>query len=335
MLVPVLVALTLFGASDAKLMQAQQLLDSKDCDGLANMFRAVKPEDPRADLATARFLVQAATECRKTDKLLALDLSQKATKLAPTDYGVTTSEAESFISLDQRGEAAKILDDTIQAHPGEAARARFLRGQLADVEHDWAIAAQVLKPLAEDPQYGPQAQEILTRAEAGLQEDAQAEAQLKANEEQIAANAIKGEAIATSRAPLKGLPRSGTQIWAGRGTIKSGGSKTFLTKNVKAGVDYVIHAMATCTGPKKSSSGGRGRKRHKGSSAPRAETFGLNFKAFIGSLDPIPLDADVGHTRNDRPFRALENNPQIRIEDMTDTQVNVKCSITDVSVRVP
>lgn len=334
MLVPVLVALSLLGASDAKLMQAQQLLDAKDCDGLANLFRAVKPEEPRQDLATARFLVQAATECRKKDKLLALDLSQKATKLAPSDYGVTTSEAESFIALDLRGEAAKVLDDTIQDHPNEAARARFLRGQLADVEHDWAIAAQVLKPISEDPQYGAQAKEILARAETGLQEDSQAMTQLKQNEEQIAANAVKGEAIATDRGPMKGLARSGTQIWAGRGTIKSGGSKTFLTKNIKAGTSYVLHAMATCTGPKKASSG-RGRRRHKGASAPIAETFGLNFKAFVGSLDPIPLDADVGPTRNDRPFRALEDNPQIRIEDMTDTQVNVKCSITDVSVRVP
>jgi hypothetical protein len=91
--------------------------------------------------------------------------------------------------------------------------------------------------------------------------------------------------------------------------------------------------MATCKGPKKSSSSGRRRGRSR--SPTRAITFGLNFKAVVGSLDPIPLDADVGTTRNDHPFRALEDNPQNRVEDMTDSDVNVKCSITDVSVRVP
>lgn len=333
MLVPVLVALSLFGASDAKLLQAQQLLDAKDCDGLAGLFQTVKREDPRQDLATARFLVQAATECRKKDKILALGLSQKASRLAPDDYGVTTSEAESFIALDQRGEASRILDDTIVAHPNEAARARLLRGQIADLEHDWAVAAQVLKPLAEDPQYGPQAQEILARANQGLQADAQAIAQLKQSEAQAEEMAKRGEEIATARGRIKGMARSGTQVWAGRGTVKTGGSRTWLTKNIKAGTHYVLHAMATCKGPKKSSSGGRRRGRSR---APtRAITFGLNFKAIVGSLDPIPLDADVGTTRNDHPFRALEDNPQIRVEDMTDSEVNVKCSITDVSVRVP
>lgn len=333
MLVPALVALSLLGASQAKLMQAQQLLDAHDCDGLASMFRQVDASSARDDLATARFLVQAATECRKKDKLLALDLSQKAAKLAPTDYGVSTSEAESYLALDLRTEAAKVLNDTIQDHPNEAARARMLRGQLADAENDWAIAVQVLKPIQDDPEYGAKAKEILARAQANLQANAQAQAGMKQTEQQLEENAQAAEAIATARGPMKGVARSGTLVWTGKGKVASGGSKTFLTKNIKAGVDYVIHTSALCSGQKKKS----GRSRHKrgglGEAGP--DTFGLTFKAFIGSLDPIPLDVGLKPTHTDVPFRAIEDNPQIRIEDMTDSKVNVKCLISDVEVRVP
>jgi hypothetical protein len=281
---------------------------------------------------TARFLVQAATECRKQDKLLALDFSQKASRLAPDDYGVSTAEAESYLSLDLRTEAAQVLNETIQQHPAEAARARMLRGQLADLERDWAIAAQVLKPLVDDPQYGDQAKEILARAEANLQNHAQAVAGMKQTEEQLAYNAQKAEAVATARGPLRGVARSGTQIWEGRGTVKSGGSKTWLTKHIKRGVDYVLHVSATCKAkPQKK----RGKRRGRGLGAPAPDTFGLNFKAFIGSLDPIPLDADIRPTKTDRRFRALEDNPQIRIEDMTDSNVGVNCTLRDVSVRAP
>lgn len=332
MVVPALMALAL-AASDAEMMRARQLLDAHDCDGLASMFRQVEPRSATQDLATARFLVLAATECRKQDKLLALDFSQKASRLAPGDEAIATAEAESFIALDQRGEAARLLDDTIRAHPQEALHARLLRGQLADAEHDWVAAVQVLAPITEDPQLGAEAKAILLRARAGLQEDAQLKSALKDTEAQVAANAAQAAQIASAPGPVPGASPSGTEVWSGRGTVETGGTKTFRTENLQAGRDYVLHVLATCTGPK-TASASRGRRRHRGT-APRAETFGLNFKAFIGRLDPIPLDADVAPTVNDRPFRALEDNPPIRIEDLTDAKVNVKCTLRDVSVRTP
>jgi hypothetical protein len=129
------------------------------------------------------------------------------------------------------------------------------------------------------------------------------------------------------------MTHSGAMVWSGKGKIVTGGSKTYLTKNIKAGVDYLFVANGTCKQNKSGGKKGRSRgKKHQ----EQINDFGLNFKAYIGTLDPIPLDAEVGEvSRNKRPFRAVEDNPQIRVEDDTDSKVNVKCEITDVQVRIP
>ena len=333
MLLTPLIALTLC-VGDAKLMEAQKLLEAHDCDGLATLFRKVNPGQHERDLEYARVLVQGATECRKVDALLSLDLAQKAARLAPTDYGVTTAEAEAFLAVDQRTEAAKVLDDTIQDHPAEAARARLLRGRLAVKEHDFAIALQVLKPIEDDSQYGAEAKTLYAQAEQGAQSEAQARAQLSQEEAQVEANSAKAAQVAKARPKeLRRMTHSGSVVWSGKGTIKNGGSKTFTTRYINAGEDYVLHLNARCTAPKARSSG-RGRRR-RGRMQEPPETFGLDFDAHVGSLDPIPIDIGLDSGANDLPFRAAEDNPQIRIDDETDTRVNVKCQVSDVSVRVP
>jgi hypothetical protein len=345
MLLSSLVALTLV-AADAKLLEAQKLLEAKDCDGIAQLFGKVEPKERTRDLQFARVLVQAATECRAKDKLLSLDFAQKAARLAPNDYGVTTAEAEAYLAVDQRTEAAKVLDDTIQDHPSQAARARLLRGQLACDEQDWAVASQVLKPIENDSEYGAQAKPLLAKAQAGLQDSASARQQLSEAEQHLAENTAKAEAIASARPhELKAMTHSGTTVWSGKGKIGKGGSKVFLTKNIKAGVDYILYASASCQQNHSSTRGkkhGSGRGKSRGGAGSSAkitspeEAFGLDFKAYVGSLDPLSFDIDPNEVVQSRlPFRAAEDNPQIRVEDHTDSQTTVKCTISDVQVRIP
>ena len=39
--------------------------------------------------------------------------------------------------------------------------------------------------------------------------------------------------------------------------------------------------------------------------------------------------------RNALPFRAAEDNPQVQVEDRSEGKAGVKCTVSDVSVRVP
>src|SRR4051812_7982613 len=124
-----LTLLLVLSANDAVLMRAEKMLDAKDCDGLVGLFESQKPSKSEKDISYARTLVRAAQLCRPQDKVIGMALTEKAMLFAPKDYGVQTAHAESMLALDQRSEAAKLLDDTITDHPEGAVRARFLRGQ--------------------------------------------------------------------------------------------------------------------------------------------------------------------------------------------------------------
>src|SRR5689334_8096880 len=131
---PLILIALLLSASDARLLTAEKRLDEKDCDGLYDVFESYKGSKSggEKDLAYARALVRGSNMCRAKDKVLALSMTEKALAYARKDYGVQTAHAENLIALDQRSDAANLLDQTIQDHPEGAVRARYLRGQLAD-----------------------------------------------------------------------------------------------------------------------------------------------------------------------------------------------------------
>ncbi len=328
---PLLLLLSLLAAApDARLEQGQKLLNARDCEGLQALFSPADPPAGRA-LDAARLLVQGAAVCRKQDRVLAFALTQRAVELAPRDYGVRTAHAESLLSVDERASAAQLLDEIFQAHPQDAVRARFLRAQLADEESESALAVRLLEPLVKDPEYGGPARALLERNQAALQSQAQARETLAREEQAALEAAARAQEAAAARtlSDERNAPRSGTEAWSTRGTLKSGGSRTFRTKNIQAGFTYTFHATGACTAPPVK----KGRKSRLG---PTVDLFGQDFRVRIGSLDPLPLKVGLEPEQNALSFRAPENNPQIFIEDRTEQRADrPRCTISDVAVRVP
>jgi hypothetical protein len=322
--------ITLLAATDARLAQGEKLLAARDCEGLQELFAPSGPPRPEPSTDAARLLVRGAAVCREQDRVLAFALTQRALALAPDDSGVRTAHAESLLALDERTAAARLLDETLQAHPRHATRARFLRAQLADQEAESAQVVQLLGPLVEDPEYGPSARELLARHQAALQSQAQARERLAREEQTVAEGVARAHEVAERRtaALAHDAPRPGTEAWSTRGTLQSGGQRTFRTRNIRAGFTYIFHATGTCKGPS--------RKGRKSRLAPTVALFGQDFRVRIGGLDPLPLKVGVEPERNTLAFRAPEDNPQIFMEDRTSIRPDSpRCTISDVAVRVP
>ena len=106
---PLLLLLSLLATPpDAPLEQGEKLLAAGDCEGLQALFAPSSTVRAERPIDAARLLVRGATACRKQDRVLAFALTQRAVELAPSDYGVRTSCAESLISLDERASAAHL-----------------------------------------------------------------------------------------------------------------------------------------------------------------------------------------------------------------------------------
>jgi hypothetical protein len=323
--------ITVLAATDtARLERGEKLLASRDCEGLQELFAPSGSAPARKDLDGARLLVRGAAACREQDRVLAFALSQRAVELAPEDYGVRTAFAESLLSVDERTAAARLLDELLQAHPQDAMRARFLRARLADEESESALVVKLAPPLLEDPEYAPPARELLARHQAALEAQAQARQTLSQDEAAMLERARKvAEERTPTSPPSQDAPRSGSEAWSSRATIKSGGQRTFRTRNLQAGVTYTFHATGTCTAPQSP-------KGKKSRLAPTVDLFGQDFRVRIGNLDPLPLKVGLVPERNTLSFRANDNNPQIFIEDRsTQRPDGPRCTISDVAVRVP
>lgn len=339
---PLLLAALLLTASDARLLTAEKRLDEKDCDGLYDVFDSYKGGKGEKDVAYARILVRGSNFCRAKDKVIALAMTERALLYAGKDYGVQSAHAENLIALDQRSDAATLLDQTIQDHPEGAVRARYLRGQLADEENEPAIAVQVLKPLAEDAEYGEKVKPLIARNEEKLLKHSEAKAELKNDEERMKAGMEKANEIATARGDLqseKGGQKLGSEVWSARGTVKTGGQRAFNTKNIKAGATYVLNATGSCKVPRPPSSSGSGsrstRRRNRAFFERKPDLFSIDFRVSVGSNDPVSLKVGELPERNQVTFRALEDNPQLLIEDRGNSIKGVSCTISDISVRVP
>ncbi|MHB8873957.1 MAG: hypothetical protein ACYC8T_09760 [Myxococcaceae bacterium] len=326
-------ATVVLAASDPRLLQAEKFVEARDCDGLMDLLGRAKRSEAARDLSYARLLVRGAGACRAQDGVLALGMTEKALFLAPGDYGVATAHAENLLGLDQRAEAEKLLDQTVQDHPEGAVRARFLRGELAAREGESAVCVQVLSPILEDPEFGARAKELAAGCQGALQQKADDRLALAEREREALARAGRANEIAAARGALpqeKGMPRSGSEVWSVRGTVKSGGSRTFQSKNVKAGFTYELRATVLCTRASKT------KKKGKLGTDSGPDLFGVDFRAKVGSADAVPLRLGASTPeRNAVPFRSTDDNPQIQIEDRSDGKAGVKCTVSDISVRVP
>jgi hypothetical protein len=320
----------LAATGDPRLAQGQKLLAARDCEGLQQLFAPATPPRAERNPEAARLLARGASTCRAQDSVLAFALTQRALALAPDDAEVRTAHAESLIAVDERTAAAKLLDETLQAHPRTSTRARLLRAQLADQESESALVVKLAQPLAEDPEYGPPARELLARHQAALQTHSQARESLAREEQDAAERAARAQEVAARRTPDADPtgPRSGSEAWSARGTLQSGSQRTFRTRNLQAGLTYIFHATGTCTAPAK--------PQRKSRLAPPVDLFGQDFRVRIGTLDPMPLKVGVEPAQNALTFRAPENNPQIFLEDRTTIRPGApRCTISDVAVRVP
>jgi hypothetical protein len=326
---PLLLLITLLAATgDPRLAQGEKLATAGDCEGLQQLFAPGANARTERSLDGARLLVRGATACRKQDPVLAFALTQRALALAPEDYGVRTAHAESLIAVDERSAAAHLLDETLQAHPSNAMRARFLRAQLADQESESALVVKLAQPLVNDPEYGAPARELLARHQALLQSQSQARERLAREEHDAAEKAAQAREVAQQHTSESTTPPADSEAWSARGTVKSGGQRTFRTRNIQAGSTYIFHATGTCTGASKP-----GRKQRLG---PTVDLFGQDFRVRIGSLEPMPLKVGLEPERNALTFRAPENNPQIFLEDRTSIRPGApRCTISDVAVRSP
>jgi len=312
------------------LEQGEKLVAAGDCEGLQELF---SPSAARTEPPTdaARLLVRGAAACRQQDRVLAFALTQRAVELAPTDYGVRTAHAESLLAVDERASAAQLLEEILLAHPRDAVRARFLRAQLADEESEPALAIRLLEPLIKDSEYAQPARALLARSQAALQSQAEARDTLAREEQAAQQAAARAQEVAASRTlpEAPNAPRSGTEAWSTRGTLKSGGARTFRTKNIQAGATYIFHATGRCTPPAQK----KGRKSRLG---PTVDLFGQDFRVRIGSLEPLPLRVGLEPEQNALSFQAPGHNPQIFIEDRTEQRADrPRCTISDVAVRVP
>lgn len=315
---------------DPRLAQGEKLLAAKDCEGLQQLFAPATPARTERNPEAARLLARGAATCRSQDGVLAFALTERALALAPDDTEIRTAHAESLIAVDERSAAAKLLDEVLQGPARTTARARLVRAQLADLESESALVVKLAQPLVEDPQYGPAARELLSRHQAALESHSQARESLAREEQSAAERTARAQEAARGQPEDLGrtAPRSGTEAWSARGTVQSGGQRTFKTRSLQAGTTYVFHATGACTAPSK--------PKRKSGLAPTVDLFGQDFRVRIGTLDPLPLKVGLQPEQNALIFRAPENNPQIFLEDRTTIRPGgPRCTISDVAVRVP
>jgi hypothetical protein len=254
------------------------------------------------ELSRATELVKAAARCGD-DRALALELAGRALELAPNEPAVEESYIDQLLALNLRAEAAQRLDALLAEEPTGLGSARFLRAQLALEDGEFDRANTLLAPLREDPIYGD--------AASALSRELQAQQEVE---------------LSTDSDPDEGHPT----VWSSRAELHLGARRSFNTRRIAAGRVYRLLINARCE-PKKSS---RTRRRSR-TPNPSPESFGIDFRVQVGNLPPMPLDVGIeGTVQNRIPFRPLEDDPQIQVEDHTDAKVNVRCVLNELAVQV-
>lgn len=307
-----LLALALL-ASPSPLERSRATEPVDDCEALLAAAPDFTPE--RAPL-----LARGAAQCG--DPVLAFALTERALKLQPHSVPLRLAHARSLLALGERGAAAQLLDRGI-ADPGAAtAPLRLLRAELALAEAEPERVEALLAPLP------------ASAAALSLRAQARAQLQARAAARELLAQHDRDQALReqeAAAAPEGGEPEalpSGREVWSTRGSVESGGQRTFRLRGVRAGGHYVLLVTGHCrvAQPQK--------KRRRSSPAPR-ELFGVDFRARVGSLEAWPLSVGLEPERSAYTFRSPEDAPQLFVEDRSAPRTGVRCSVRDLAVRVP
>jgi len=326
---PILLALSLNAAPgprpDGPVEQLAALLGKGDCDAaflLLPQFPVPASPTP-ATRAAAAVIAPGAQRCA-TDPALALAFSGLAARLAPDDPALVTSHAEALLALHETGEAAALLDRLVQASPvQQAARAWWLRGELAEREAEDALAVRLLTPLAMDPQWQARATPALERARTRLAEAERAKS----------LPAPAPLPLAPRRAPA--APRRhepGTVITQVYAAISLGGEKLIDVRGLEVGRPYVFRAAGSCRRAP------RVARTACGGTVPRspnlAPIFGSDFRVRIGSAEGSHNLA-TGQWKDEESrvsFVAEAERITIRVFDASSVDREVSCTMGSFSV---
>lgn len=315
-------------AAKSAMDEVVSLVEQKECEeAYLRIAEVPTPEKPTAaSEKDGRMLVRVVSACRAKDPVIGFALTEKALALAPADPAVQTAHAESLLALQQRGDAAALLDRILEHHGDEARRARMLRGKLAALEADHALALRILRPLEREEQYGEEVAELLASCTAALEQKHANKADLALAEAEARARAEEAEAALEQAPAVNAGPPVTIPL---RGKVSNGGEKVFTAK-LRKGAAYVFTANGICT---RSAT----KKKRRGSRLyedPTRDIYGIDFAVQLGSLPPKQLS--VGQFKSERseiPFIAEGDRISIRVFDRSSVEPGVKCSVTDFSVR--
>ncbi len=310
--------------------QLISLLEQKRCEDAFLLIQQVKPP-PAATAESAsqgRRIARASLPCRQRDTALGVAFTELAAKLAPEDPEVLTAHAEALVSLQQRAEAARLLDKVLESHPDDAPKARFARGKLAFDERDYETASKVLKPLKTDEEYGDEAQVMIVKSEAAMAQREQDEGEPKMLAPETAVKKADEAMKVTKKQP------SGKVVAQLKGKVTSGGSKTFTAKGLKKGQPYLFTASGECT--RKGATGKRSKKTRGLHEDPLRDISGIDFAVQFGSQQPRTLSMGQHKPDSSRiEFLADAEAMAIKVFDRSSTDKDVKCTAEDFVVLTP
>lgn len=320
-------------------------LDLKHCDdafALVSQVEVPKPPDPELAHA-ARAVVRGAERC-KGDPAIGLAFTGLAVKLSPDDPTVLLEHAALLVAVKHRAEASEVLDRVIARHPDSYPRARLLRGQVAAEEADHELAVRLLEPLSSDPKLMAEAEPLLVRSRAELQQRQAAQGELTRLETQAddpaARPAKKGrkgkrepDDPPVSRALDQPAPDAGRLVANLSGKISLGGERTFTVKGLEKGRNYTFKASGECS--RKAAKAGKKKKKAVFTEDPNRSIFGIDFAVQFGQQDPRVLSAGQGEPDlNEIPFTADASSMPVRVFDRSSVEKGVSCTFTGFSVVV-
>ncbi len=148
-------------------------------------------DHPEGDEAVSAFLVEAARfALRAEDAHMAHAMAQIAGRLVPKSPKPALAMAEAALKLEQMGTAIDALDEALRHNPDDG-ELLFQRANVAELELDLLVAAELFERVqaghprrAEAQEGARRAREALEARAAALEEVAEAEASIQAQQEE-------------------------------------------------------------------------------------------------------------------------------------------------------
>ena len=287
---------------------------------------AKAPERPSPDSrAAARSIARAASRCG-TDPALAVAFTELAVRLAPDEPEVQVEHAQNLVALDQRAEAASLLDRLLEAHPGEVPLARLVRGQLAADEGEHELALRILAPLADHPTYRAEVAPLMEASRRALDER---ERRAREETERVLARRVDG----ALREALRPSQESGKVVASFSEIVSLGEEQTFTATGLHPSQLYVLRAYGFCENEAERACDLRAARFIPERRAPIA---GVDFSVQFGGQEPRPLVAGVdGPERNELSFVADSEEMEIRVFGQSAVDEGVRCTFSGFVVFVP